>query len=127
MASPLRDVLLVVRGFAGQARALRPHLALLGRQLGPAVVRIDAHYRTGADVGMFLTRLDLRAFAAPAPLAALADRMRTLGGEMIDLEEVGQEQAERLRERILPRCEIVCREVAGLAEAVDALLAALGV
>jgi hypothetical protein len=126
MRLPLRDVLLVVRAFGHNARALRPHLARLDDDLGPAILRVDAHFRKGADLAMFLCRLDLRALPELDPLTPLAERMRAVGGELIDLAAIDPEHERRLRDKILPRCEIACREVHGLSAAVDALLAGLG-
>jgi hypothetical protein len=126
MRPPLRDVVLVVRAFSQNARALRPHLKRLDGELGGAVLRIDAHFRRSSDVAMFVCRLDLRALPPLDPLAQLAERMRNIGGELIDMVAIGPEQEGRLRDKIIPRCEIACREVVGLSAAVDALLAATG-
>src|SRR5688572_1704037 len=98
MRSPPRDVVLVVRGFVHNTASLRPRLELLSGELGRAMPQVDAFLRRGADVALFVAQLDIAALPGPDPMDRLANQMRELGGELIDLATTSAEHAGQLRE-----------------------------
>jgi hypothetical protein len=127
MRSPQRDIVLVVRAFGQNVAALRPHLGRLDSELGSALIKVEGHVRQTTDLALFVCTLDRRLLPEHQPLDKIADRTRAMGGELIDVDAMGATEERRLREHILPRCEISARDQPTLLGAAGALQTSLGI